>query len=345
MNRRLPLLLLAALALAAGCGKSKPVLHLYTWADYMDPAVIADFEAQHGCRVRLDTFDSNEAMYAKIKAGGAGYDILFPSSYQVAMMREQKMLQPLDLKRLPTVVAGIDRDYLPFASDPDLAYSVPYAMTYTGIAFRRDKVGALEPTWAVYDDARFRGQCTLLNDMRETIGAALKFRGFSLNSTNAAELAAARDVVIGWKRNIAKFENEQYKTGIASGEFLLVHGYNCDVLQIKEDCPETDFLLPREGFSFTFDEMVIPADARQPDLAHAFIDFLYRTENGARNIAYICTLMPVQGAYDQIDPQLRNSPAVFIPPEELRRGGEMIRNVGDALPLYTRIWDEIKAAP
>jgi spermidine/putrescine transport system substrate-binding protein len=328
-----------------GCGPRKPVLHIYTWADYIDPDVVSAFEKQAGCRVQIDTFDSNEAMYAKLQAGGAGYDVVFPSSYQVSMMRAQGMLQALDPAQLPAVAANIDRDYLRFASDPGLAYSIPYAMTYTGIAYRKDKLGALDASWGVYTNAALAGKCTLLNDMRETIGAGLKYLGHSLNTTNAAELAQARDVVIGWKRVIAKFENEQYKTGIASGEFLLVQGYNCDVLQIQEDSPETDFMLPREGFSFTFDEMVVPTRARQTALAHAFINFMYAPASGARNIAFTCTFLPVKPAYALLDPNLLASPAIFIAPDELEKRGEAIRDVGAALPLYTRTWDEIKAAP
>jgi len=343
MNTRM-LLASTLLLAAAGCGPRKPVLHVYTWADYVDPGRVAAFEAAHGCRVSIDTFDSNEAMYAKLKAGGAAYDLVLPSSYQVALMRAQNMIQPFDEAQLPHVRQNIDPDYLRFASDPGMRHAIPYAMTFTGLAYRRDKVGELPPTWGVFTNAAFRGKSTLLADMRETIGAALRVCGASMNSTNPAELARARDVVIGWKRNIAKFENEQYKTGLASGEFVLAHGYNCDVLQVQEDCPEIAFVLPEEGFSFTFDEFAIPVDAPNPGLAHAFVDFLYDAGNAAANMAYICSMMPVKTAYPLLDEEFRASPTIFISPGALDAGGEMLRDVGDALPLYTRTWDEIKAA-
>ncbi len=334
----------ALLLAAAGCGPRKPVLHLYTWADYVDPELVASFEAAHGCRVSIDTFDSNEAMYAKLKAGGAAYDLVLPSSYQVALLRAQNMIQPFDAAQVPNVRQNSDPAYLRFASDPAMRHAIPYAMTFTGLAYRSDKVGELTPSWGVFTNAAFRGKSTLLADMRETIGAALRVCGASMNSTDPAELARARDVVIGWKQNIAKFENEQYKTGLASGEFVLAHGYNCDVLQVQEDCPEIAFVLPEEGFSFTFDEFVIPTGATNPGLAHAFVNFLYGAETAAANMAYICSMMPVKAAYPLLDEEFRNSPTVFISPEALEARGEMLLDVGDALPLYTRTWDEIKAA-
>ncbi|NLL84643.1 MAG: spermidine/putrescine ABC transporter substrate-binding protein [Lentisphaerae bacterium] len=337
------LLSLAILIIAAGCGPRKPVLHIYTWADYVDPDLVAAFEAANSCRVSIDTFDSNEAMYAKLKAGGAEYDLVLPSSYQIALLRSQQMIQPFDQSLLPNVNQNVDSDYIRFASDPTLEYAIPYAMTFTGIAYRTDKLDPIDASWSVFTNSALRGKCTLLADMRETIGAALKANGYDINSTDPAEIETAAATVIEWKRNIAKFENEQYKTGLASGEFILTHGYNCDVLQVQEDCPDIDFVLPQEGFSFTFDEFVIPVAAPNPLLAHAFIDFMYQANSAAANIAYICSLMPVKTAYPLLDEELRNSPVIFISPAELDTHGQVIQEVGEALPLYTRAWDKIKA--
>ena len=103
--------LLAAAASLVGCGRPKPVLNIYTWADYFKPDLIRRFERENGCRVVIDTFDSNEAMYAKLKAGAAGYDLLTPSSYMVSLMNAQGMLQPLDHALLPNLV-HVDPEYL-----------------------------------------------------------------------------------------------------------------------------------------------------------------------------------------------------------------------------------------
>ncbi len=334
----------AALAALAGCGPRKPTLHLYTWADYIDPELVAAFEQAHSCRVKIDTFDSNETMYAKVKAGSGGYDILFPSSYQIPLLVKSDLLQPLDKSLLPNIAAHFAVDYRSVILNPEMTYNVPYAVTFTGIAYRKDKVNGDRLSWAIIDDPALKGRISLLNDFRETIGAALKSLGYSLNSTDPEELRQAGEVVRRWKRNIAKFDNEQYKTGIASGEFLLGHGYSGDIAQVMIDDPgHVGFAFPKEGFSAACDEMVVPKAAREPALAHAFINFLYDPDNAARNIQYICAAMPNRTALAKLPEAYRNNPAILPPPEVFGRA-EVLRDLGDANPLFSKLWDTIKAA-
>lgn len=346
MNRmtswRIAACALSAAALTAGCGGRRPTLHVYTWADYIKPELVEAFEREAGCRVVIDTFDSNEAMYNKIKAGATGYDVLVPSSYMVKLLHEQGLLQPIRRELVPNL-RHVDPDYLAQAMDPEMRHSVPYMLTNTGIAWLDGRVENPEPSWAMFGRADLKGRMTMLNDMRETLGAALKFLGFSLNSRDPAELAKARDVVIGWKRNLAKFENEQYKTGLASGEFLLVHGYNGDILQAAEENDQIVFAIPREGTSISCDDLVIPAGARQVELAHRFIDFLLRPEIAAENTDFIGYRAPNKSAYPLMSEEIRNNPAIFLP-NDLAARCEIIGDVGEALAIYTRMWDEIKAA-
>jgi len=333
---------LMTVMLLSGCGNRKPVLHVYNWADYMDPELIAQFEEEFGVRVRVDTFDSNEAMYAKLRAGASGYDLLFPSSYMVSVMAKQDMLQPLDHSLLPNR-QHLDPAFARFSEDPGNVYSIPYMVSYTGIAYRKDLVESVPASWKVFEQEALAGRMTMLNDMRETIGAALMFLGYRINSTDQAELEAARDVVIGWKRNLAKFENEQYKTGLAAGEFFVVHGYSGDILQVAEDSEDIVFFLPAEGFSIARDDMCIPVDAGQPALAHAFINFLHRPDIAARNMEWVAYLCPNQAAYALVDEELRQNPAVFLPPEMTDQAEVMI-DLGEDIARYTSIWDQIKAA-
>ncbi|MCF7838131.1 MAG: spermidine/putrescine ABC transporter substrate-binding protein, partial [Candidatus Marinimicrobia bacterium] len=265
----LPALVLGLGLLTAGCGGGKPVLHIYNWTSYLKPELLRDFEQAHNCRVRMDHYDSNEAMYAKLKAGATGYDVIFPSSYMARIMNQQDMLQPIRHDLIPNL-AHLDRDFLELTEDREMRYSVPYMVTASGIGYRADQLEAPEPTWGLFADPRFAGRMTLLNDMRETIGAALKFLGYSLNTTDETQLEAALEVLLTWKANIAKFESEQYKHGLASAEFFLAHGYNGDVLQVMEESPDVAWFFPQEGVSLASDDMVIPADARQVELAHAF---------------------------------------------------------------------------
>jgi len=336
------ILLAAVLLSAPACSKGQPVLHLYTWADYVKPELVREFEAKTGSRVVIDTFDSNESMYAKLKAGAGGYDLIVPSSYMVSIMNSQGMLQPLDHAKIPNL-ANVDRDYLKIAIDPEMAHSVPYMLTNTGIAYLEGKVENFEPSWAMFDRSDLGNRVTMLNDMRETIGAALKYLGYSLNTTDEAQLEEARDVVIRWKKNIAKFENEQYKSGLASGEFVLVHGYSGDILQVQAENEAIVFAAPREGTSISCDDFVIPKGAREVDLAHAFINFLHDPKVAAQNSEFIGYLCPNAASYPLLPEEFRTDPAVFLDPEVAARS-EVILDLGDDNRKYTRIWDEIKAA-
>ena len=334
--------LAALVLLACGCGRGKPVLHLYTWADYIKPELVTRFETENGCRVVIDTFDSNEAMYAKIKAGAGGYDVIVPSSYMVKLMFDQGMLQPIQQNLVPNLV-NIDPEYLRIAMDKKMDHSVPYMLTTTGFAYLKSKAGEVEPSWSVFNRTDLAGRMTMLNDMRETIGAALKSLGFSLNTRNERELAAARDVVIGWKKNLAKFENEQYKTGLASGEFILVHGYNGDILQVMEENEDIAFAVPQEGTSISCDDMVIPKSAKNVELAHAFMNFLHDPEIAAENTEYIYFLCPNSSSYRLLSDEIRDDPSICLPPD-VRAKSEMIEDLGEDNVKYTKVWDEIKAA-
>ncbi len=343
LTAAMPALALAAAAVfSVGCRKETAVLHVYTWADYIKPEIVARFEKDDACRVVIDTFDSNEAMYAKIKAGAVGYDIITPTSYMVSLLQAQGMLHPLNKSYLPNIV-HVDADYLKIALDKSMDHSVPYMLTNTGIAYLKSKVRDFEPTWAMFDRADLKGRMVMLNDMRETIGGALKFLGYSLNSTSEEELAKARDVVLRWKKNLAKFENEQYKTGLASGEFLLVQGYSGDILQVQAENEDIAFAMPREGGTISCDDLVIPKTAKEVRLAHAFINFLHEPQVAALNSNFTRYLCPNKDAYPFLDKSIRDNPGVFLPPE-LRARCEVPADLGADIAKWVKVWDEIKAS-
>ena len=340
--RKTALVVLAFLSLACGCKRGQPVLHIYNWADYIKPELVQRFEQENGCRVVIDTFDSNEAMYAKLKAGATGYDLVFPSSYMVKIMHDQGMIQPINRNLAPNL-ANVDPEYLRIAMDGEMQHSVPYMLSNTGIAVLKSKVPDFKASWSLFERADLKGRMTMLNDMRETIGAALKSLGFSLNTVNQRELEAARDVVIRWKKNLAKFENEQYKTGLASGEFLAVHGYSGDIFQVQEENEDIEFAIPEEGTSIACDDMVIPKEARNVELAHKFINFVHDPHVAAENPEFISYLCPNRASYEFLGEDIRNNESIFLK-SEIKAKCEVIEDLGDDNAKYTKIWDQIKAA-
>lgn len=330
-----------AFLLLTGCGSRKPVLHLYNWDAYINPALVKAFEKEFGCRVVEDIFDSNELLEAKLKGGAADYDIVVPSSYFAERMFQQGLLQEFDRNLLPNL-KHVDPAVLSRVPDEAMRYSVPYMMGCAGLAYNRNQIPDFEPSWTMLERKDLMHRTTLLNDLRETIGAALKVLGYSNNSENEKELREAAELVLKWKAVAAKFDNEQYKNGIASGEFKLVHGYVCDLLQVQEDNPDIEVVLPREGTQLAIDLLVIPAKASNPELAHAFINFIHDPANAAANTEWVLNLCPNTTSYDLLDPEVRANKAIF-PDEEIMARSELLGDVGSAIRIYNRLWEAIKS--
>lgn len=342
------LMIIAAAAFCLGCTEDKTTLHVYNWEDYIDPELIAKFEAENNCHVSITTFDSNEGMIAKLLAGATGYDVMFPSSYAIPTLINNNLIQKLDFSMLSNVVRNFDAAYAKFMLDDKMTYSVPYAFSMTGLAYyknRMPKEFSHKDSMDIIADDAFKGRVCILNDMREILGIALKHNGFSLNSTNAAKLAAATATAISWKKHVVKLDNEQYKTGLASGEFLCVMGYNSDILQVMEEdkSAEICFFIPEKGSACCFDEMVISKDSANVILAHKFIDFIYDAKNAAQNMNYIYTIIPNKAMATLLSDEVKKNPLIFPSAEVLNRL-ELLNYLGESLELYTECWDKFKAA-
>jgi spermidine/putrescine transport system substrate-binding protein len=198
-------------------------------------------------------------------------------------------------------------------------------MAPTCIAWLSSKVNNAEASYRMFDRA------------------ALRSLGFSINTKDPAQLAQARDVVIRWKKNIAKFDSEQYKSGIASGEFHLVQGYAGDLLQVAGDNPDIVVKIPQEGTAFTCDDLCIFKDSQAVDLAHRFIDFMTEPRVAAKNMEYIAYRAPNQSAYAMLSEEFRGNEVLF-PSEEVFAKCEPIDDLGDALALWSGMWDAVKAS-
>ncbi len=353
MNRR-HFLAASSAALAAtslpGCNSSKTsagggagkTLTIFTWMDYLSAEAKESFEKANGCKIVIDTFDTNEAMLAKLEAGATGYDLLVPSSYAVQGLKRKGMIHTLDHSKIPNL-KNMDAKYLAISPDAKMEVSVPYLMAPTCLCYLASKVPNAIDSWGLLDRGDLKGRITLLDDMREVMGAALKLLGHSLNTTDAAKLAAARDVAIRWKKNIAKFESEQFKSGIASGEYYLVQGYASDLIQASSENQDMRTFIPKEGTAFSCDDMCIPKTAKNVELAHAFINHLTDPEVSAKNMEELGSRSPNSAAYPHLSEDFRGSPLLF-PPDELFAKCEPIGDLGDKLPLWTEEWDKVKTA-
>lgn len=344
MNKKLRNLfvMLVLVLMTVSCSPKKKTLHLYNWGDYIDPEIVAQFEKEFNCTVKIDYFDSNEAMYAKLNAGAGGYDVAIPSSFMATNLRQQGLIRKLDHSKIPNL-KNLDPEFMKKHPDPASDYMVPYMMSFIGIGYDSRKVKNFKPTWAMFDRKDLKGRMTLLDEMRCDLGAALKYLGYSLNSTDERELAQARDIVIRWKKNIARFGVDDAKMGLASGEFDLIHNYSGDILQIQKENEYLLFAIPAEGTSINDDDLVIPSTANEVDLAYDFINFLLRPDICAKNMTFICYLAPNPSALKLMPESFRTNSAIF-PGELVMSKCEVMRDLGSDNAKYSKMWDEIKAA-
>jgi spermidine/putrescine transport system substrate-binding protein len=290
-QRGLTLLVMALLivgTVSAGGGGQKGKaesgkLYIYNWTYYTPDSVIEKFEKEYGIDVIYDEFASNEDMYAKIQAGGSGYDIIFPSGDYVSIMIKQNMFEKIDKSKLKNL-GNIDPGVLKKAAyDPAMEYSVPYYFGAAGIAVNTAKVPGYERSWSIFSRGDLKGRMTMLDDMREVMGDALVYLGYSVNTKNPARIREARDFINSkWKPNLVKFDAEAFGKGYANGDFWVVQGYPEVVYEEIEDNEQlkkdTVFFIPSEGGPAYIDSMCILKGAKNPDAAHRFIDFIHRPE-------------------------------------------------------------------
>ena len=322
----------------AGAGE-KVILHVYAWSGFFAPDVLAEFEDRHDCIVALDAFDSNEAMLASLDASDTAFDIITPSSYMAKEMDRRGLLSPIDKTRIPNL-ANIDAGFLALTGDPGMRYSVLYTRTVTGVGYNRRLLGDVEESWAIFRRDDLRGRLTMLDDMRETMGAALKYLGYSINTKDQRQLEEAGTLLLEWRDNLAAFEVDEANLGLGAGDYLAVHGYNGDLAVLMEENRDIGFFVPREGSVVSTDAFVIPERAANRELAHTFINHILEPRVAAANMREILYFMPVPEAVALLDAELRANPAFAVSEETLAKS-EVIMDLGADTARYEEVWARI----
>jgi len=327
--------------LFTGCDRRER-LHIFNWAVYTPPPVIEAFEREYGVRVIYSEFTSNEEMLARLLAGGGrGFDIVFPSGDYVAIMIRQGMLQRLDHSLMPNL-ANIDPVVLAKALyDPNMEYSVPYFFGAAGVAVNTAMVPEFERDITIFSRRDLAGWMTMLDDPRQVIGDALNYLGFSVNSRNPAEIAAARDhIITHWRPNLVSFDAETIGTGFASGEFWVVQTWAENVFAEIGDNPQmlrdTVFFIPPGGSSYT-DNMVILNTSQNIELAHKFINFIHRPDIYAMFVDYFRIPATVNIPARRYT---RETPWYTV--EDMYLTGEIQDDVGPAMMYFTDAWFDIR---
>lgn len=344
-KRVLSVLLLGVLLLAslgfAGCKKNTgKILYLYNWTYYTPDSVIAKFEKEFGVKVIYDDYASNEDMYAKLKAGGSGYDIIIPSGDYVSIMKSQDMLEKINLTKIPNAKYIRSETLVKATYDPSMEYSVPYYMGAAGVAVNKEKVAQFEESWNIFARKDLAGRMSMMDDMREVLGDALSYLGYSVNTTNPAELEKAFELVNNnWKPNLVKFDAEGFAKSFASGEFWVVQGYAEAIYAEvpKEMWDKVAFFIPvKEGGPMYIDSMCIPKGAPNVELAHKFINFILRPEIYAEfldSFGFPATIHTEAGALQKVTPYYKADSLANC---------ELKNDLGENLEMYNQIWQKIR---
>lgn len=322
---------------------AQPTLNLLIWSEYIDPQIVAEFERLNGCKLTIDLFEEDSAMVAKIRNGGASqYDVVVAPDHTVPKLAKLELLRPLRPDHL-TGLTNLESRFLSPPYDPGNRYSVPYLWGTLCLYARPPKDKPVSGSWGlIFDPAQQAGPFLLIDGMRDLIGAALKYRGHSLNTTNVAELKEARDLIIEAKKRSMGFEGGAGgKNKVLAKTVAAAMAFSGDALRgVKED-PGTVCFIPKEGSQIWVDNLVICARAPHPELAEKFLAFLLDPKISARLANFLQYATPNREARAFLDPALLNNPAVYPPPEVMARF-EFLSELGRSARLYDEIWTQIR---
>lgn len=317
-------------------------LRLLTWSNYYPEEMLADFTQKTGIKVELSYMSSNEELFAKLRAGATGFDLIQPSDYMVRRMAALKMLAPLDHTQL-TNLSHIDEFYANPAYDPGLKHSVPFTWGTTGISLNTAKVKVPVDgvTWKTLFQSADPRHTSLLDDMREVFGAALKAEGKSINSSDVESLELARQKITLAKNSILTFSSEP-KPLILKDEITVSHVYSCDALQAQKENPNIRYFIPAEGGTIWTDNFAITTGSKKAREAHTFINYFLDPENNLKLIRENTLTTPNKTARAKLSPEESGDPNMY-PPAEVLRKMEFLEDNAETMEVMNRMWTELKS--
>ena len=357
MKKSLALLLATVLGLSlalAGCSggsgtASQPgaadrgVVNVYNWGVYIDESVLDEFTAQTGIKVNYDTYESNESMYGVLKNDGASYDVVIPSDYMISRMIEEDMLEPLDFDNIPNF-SDIDPNLKNPDYDPENQYSVPYMWGLLGVIYNTAMVDGAPDSWSILFDENYSGQILMFNNSRDALGVALKYLGYSYNTTDPAQITAATDLLIQQKPLVQSYVMDEIFEKMQGNSAAIGAYYYGDYLTMADVNPDLAFCLPKEGNNLYVDAMCIPKGAENKANAEAFINFMCSTSVGLANVEETWYSSPLLSVREELDPEVSEDPYAY-PDDAVLEQCESFRNLPeDILALYDSEWTRLKLA-
>lgn len=297
-------LFIMVMLIAGGLTACAPreTLRVFSWGVYIEPALISQFERENNVRVIYDEFASNEEMYTRLMSG-EWYDVLVPSDYMIERLISENLLQRLDLSKIPNRVNLIP-DLVGLPHDPQGLYSMPYFWGNVGIVYNRTTVSSEvveELGWNVFKDTRFAGRVYFYDSERDAFMVALKALGYSVNTTNEAEIQAAFEWLIEMDRtmDVVYVTDEVIDSMIAGNRDIAVM-YSGDAVYVQMENEDMSFFVPNQGTNLWVDSMVIPTSARNVEMAHKWINFMLSHEAALANTLAVAYTSPIQSVFDEV---------------------------------------------
>ncbi len=318
-----------------------PQVNVYNWDTYIGETTIEDFSDATGIAVRYDLYASNDELFAKLRGGNPGYDVIFPTNDYVERMIAADMLLPLDHAKIPNRV-NVDPAFVDPAFDPGLRHTMPYFWGTVGLGYRRS---AADPKGFadIFESDAYAGRIALLNSI-DSILAALKYLGHSLNTEDPAAVDQAVETLVRNKSKIKSFAPDTGQDLLISGEVDVCLEYNGDVLQVMEEDDDLDYVVPEEGSLLWEDNMCIPRGGPNPDNAHSFINFILDAEVHGAIASYVRYPCPNAAALDFIPEEDRNNPGLYPPRAVLERCEVRVYKGEEIESLYAEALTRVLAA-
>ncbi len=328
----------------AGCGARGKSINFYNWDTYIGATTLKDFKKATGIGVKMSLFANNDELFAKLRGGNQGYDVIVPTNDFVERMIDADMLLPLDRAKIPNF-KNIAPGFQNVAFDPGRRYSMPYTWLVLGLGYRKSKIQGVPDSWKwVFDSDRYKGRIGLLAEAGDLCRLVLKYMGDDMNSKDPAALSRVQAMLTKQKPNVAVFHDDNGQDLLLSGDIDIVIEYNGDIAQVMREDKDLDFVVPGEGSQVSSDCLCIPKGAPNPALATEFINYLLDAQAGAEITRTIRYPTPNAAAAALMGPDYRDNPVIF-PPKAILDKCEYAKYNGEAMSrLYEDVITRVRAA-
>ena len=334
---------LATSMMFTGCGQKKSnTITFFNYGANIDDETLKDFEKQTGIQVKMDEFDDMESMYLKISESDVKYDVILVSDALMPRMIEEGLLQKINKENIPNI-AQMDESYLNLAIDPENQYSVPYMFGTIGIIYDKNVVKEPVDSWDILWDEKYKDKIFMFDTYRDTIGVALKKLGYSMNSEDPKELEEAKDLLLKQRELVdPKYGVDNGTSMIPAGETALNMIWSGEGLNLQDEYPNLEYVIPKEGANFWIDSLCIPANAENVEGAEKFINFVSDKESALRIADEIGYTTPNKEARLEQPEQIRDNPNAYMSEELMNRCEIYTPLPLEARQLYDSVWTQVK---